>query len=58
MEFQYESERRKFAQDLINFDKLYAALLSAKPQTEENQGGVTSEVFSQYVIIMAQFYCH
>ncbi len=28
---QYEAERRKYAQDLINFDKLYSKLVSNRP---------------------------
>ncbi|KAF8122465.1 FAD binding domain-containing protein [Boletus edulis] len=42
----YEHERRKFAQDLISFDKKYAALFSAKPKTVENGDGVSGEQFS------------
>src|ERR1700734_3447733 len=49
MTFQYEYERRKYAQDLINFDKRFLALFSGKPRTEENQDGVSHEEFSQYV---------
>jgi len=41
----YELERRKFAQDLINFDKQFAKLFSGKPRTEENQDGVSHEFF-------------
>jgi phenol 2-monooxygenase len=43
----YEYERRKYAQDLINFDKRFSALFSGKPRTEENQDGVSHEEFSQ-----------
>ncbi|EGN91817.1 hypothetical protein SERLA73DRAFT_118141 [Serpula lacrymans var. lacrymans S7.3] len=41
----YESERRKYAQDLINFDKEFSALFSGKPRTRDNQSGVTHEQF-------------
>ncbi|KAF8159367.1 FAD binding domain-containing protein [Crassisporium funariophilum] len=41
----YEFERRKFAQDLINFDKQFAKLFSGKPRTEHNQDGVSHEEF-------------
>ncbi|KZT67328.1 hypothetical protein DAEQUDRAFT_673415 [Daedalea quercina L-15889] len=41
----YEFERRKYAQDLITFDKRFSALFSGKPRTEENQGGVSHEEF-------------
>ncbi|KIM53930.1 hypothetical protein SCLCIDRAFT_1222455 [Scleroderma citrinum Foug A] len=41
----YESERRKYAQDLIDFDKQFAALFSGKPKTSENEDGVSHEQF-------------
>ncbi|KAI0794575.1 FAD binding domain-containing protein [Fomes fomentarius] len=41
----YEFERRKYAQDLINFDKKFSKLFSGKPRTEDNQEGVTHEDF-------------
>lgn len=41
----YEAERRKYAQDLIDFDKQFAALFSGKPRTSNNQDGVTHEDF-------------
>ncbi|THH12083.1 hypothetical protein EW145_g224 [Phellinidium pouzarii] len=41
----YEFERRKYAQDLINFDREFSALFSGKPRTEENQDGVSHEEF-------------
>ncbi|KAI5120427.1 hypothetical protein M0805_009889 [Coniferiporia weirii] len=41
----YEFERRKFAQDLIEFDRKFSALFSGKPRTEDNQGGVTHKEF-------------
>jgi len=37
----YELERRKYAQDLIDFDVKWADLFSGKPRTEINQGGVS-----------------
>ncbi|KAI9464683.1 FAD binding domain-containing protein [Boletus coccyginus] len=43
----YEHERRKYAQDLINFDKGFAALFSGKPRTAENEDGVSHEQFLQ-----------
>lgn len=46
---QYEFERRKYAQDLINFDKKFSALFSGKPRTELNQDGVSHEDFLKYV---------
>ncbi|PCH36394.1 hypothetical protein WOLCODRAFT_82152 [Wolfiporia cocos MD-104 SS10] len=41
----YEFERRKYAQDLIDFDKRFAALFSGKPRTEDNDNGVSHEEF-------------
>ncbi|PFH50293.1 hypothetical protein AMATHDRAFT_75697 [Amanita thiersii Skay4041] len=41
----YEHERRKYAQDLISFDKQFARLFSGKPRTEVNQDGVSHEDF-------------
>ncbi|KAH8091642.1 FAD binding domain-containing protein [Cristinia sonorae] len=43
----YEFERRKYAQDLIAFDKKFSSLFSGKPRTEENQDGVSHEDFLQ-----------
>lgn len=42
---QYEFERRKYAQDLINFDKKFAALFSGKPPSKKGDEGVTHEEF-------------
>ncbi|KAI0628044.1 FAD binding domain-containing protein [Trametes polyzona] len=39
----YESERRKFAQDLIAFDKKWSKLFTDKPRSESNPNGVTQE---------------
>ncbi|KDQ61462.1 hypothetical protein JAAARDRAFT_54828 [Jaapia argillacea MUCL 33604] len=41
----YEFERRKYAQDLIAFDKKFSALFSGKPQTEEYAEGVSHQQF-------------
>ncbi|KAI6107750.1 FAD binding domain-containing protein, partial [Pisolithus croceorrhizus] len=41
----YELERRKYAQDLIDFDKQYAALFSGKPRTSADQDGISHEEF-------------
>ncbi|OCB87643.1 hypothetical protein A7U60_g5169 [Sanghuangporus baumii] len=41
----YELERRKYAQDLIDFDRKFAKLFSGKPRTEENHDGVTHDEF-------------
>ncbi|KAF8126082.1 FAD binding domain-containing protein [Boletus edulis] len=41
----YEHERRKYAQDLIDFDKKFATLFSGKPRTAENEDGVSHDEF-------------
>ncbi|KAH9832559.1 FAD binding domain-containing protein [Rhodofomes roseus] len=41
----YEFERRKYAQDLIMFDKKFAALFSGKPRTDDSDDGVSHEEF-------------
>ncbi|KAF9038555.1 FAD binding domain-containing protein [Panaeolus papilionaceus] len=43
----YEFERRKYAQDLIDFDKQFARLFSGKPRTKPNEDGVSHEEFLQ-----------
>ena len=49
---QYESERRKYAQDLIDFDKQFAAFFSGKPKTSENEDGVSHEQFLKYAHLL------
>ena len=46
---QYEFERRKYAQELIDFDKKFSALFSGKPRTEEHQDGISHEQFLECV---------
>ncbi|KAJ7580156.1 FAD binding domain-containing protein [Mycena floridula] len=41
----YEQERRKYAQDLIDFDKKFAELFSGKPLTSMNETGVSHQDF-------------
>ncbi|EIW75095.1 hypothetical protein CONPUDRAFT_85427 [Coniophora puteana RWD-64-598 SS2] len=41
----YESERRKYAQDLIAFDKQFSTMFSGKPKTEQDLDGVSHEEF-------------
>ena len=42
---QYESERRKYGQDLIEFDKKWSKLFRDKPQTEEKEDSVSQPEF-------------
>ncbi|PCH36421.1 hypothetical protein WOLCODRAFT_108689 [Wolfiporia cocos MD-104 SS10] len=51
----YESERRKYAQDLIAFDKRFSALFSSKPRTHEHANGVTHEEFVEAFQTFGQF---
>lgn len=51
----YEDERRKYAQDLINFDKKFSALFSGKPRTEDNADGVSHEEFLEVFQTFGQF---
>ncbi|KAG2040429.1 FAD binding domain-containing protein [Suillus americanus] len=41
----YEPERRKFALDLIAWDKMWSTLCCSKPLTEQNNDGVSPEHF-------------
>ncbi|GJE93871.1 phenol 2-monooxygenase [Phanerochaete sordida] len=43
----YEFERRKYAQDLIDFDRKFSALFSGKPRTSAGGDGVSHEEFLQ-----------
>ncbi|KDQ19529.1 hypothetical protein BOTBODRAFT_126399 [Botryobasidium botryosum FD-172 SS1] len=45
----YELERRKYAQDLIDFDKIFARLYSTRPKIGESSEGITHEQFAQAV---------
>ncbi|OJA19065.1 hypothetical protein AZE42_12575 [Rhizopogon vesiculosus] len=51
----YELERRKFAQDLIEFDRKYAALFSGKPSTINDDEGMSHETFSSVIEVSGGF---
>ncbi|KAG8221072.1 putative phenol hydroxylase [Butyriboletus roseoflavus] len=51
----YESERRKYAQDLIAFDKTWSTLFSGKPQTGDNNDGVSHEEFLEVYRTFGKF---
>ncbi|KIN98008.1 hypothetical protein M404DRAFT_865513 [Pisolithus tinctorius Marx 270] len=53
----YESERRKYAIDLIDFDKQYAAMFSGKPRTSDNEDGVSPEEVLQAIETASGFAC-
>ncbi|KAF5373285.1 hypothetical protein D9615_007378 [Tricholomella constricta] len=45
----YESERRKYAQDLIDFDKQFAAMFSGKVKTAESEDGISAQEFMKII---------
>ena len=49
MTLKYESERLKFARDLIDFDRKWSKLFTGKPRTDENEDGISHEEFVGYV---------
>ncbi|TFY73653.1 hypothetical protein EWM64_g10358, partial [Hericium alpestre] len=51
----YEFERRKYAQELIAFDKEFSALFSSKPKSDEHGDGVTHEEFLQAFQTFGEF---
>ncbi|KAF7964521.1 hypothetical protein HWV62_6261, partial [Athelia sp. TMB] len=51
----YELERRKFAQDLISFDRKFSALFSSKPRSKDNDDGVSHEEFFEAVKTFGAF---
>ncbi|KAG8966700.1 hypothetical protein FRC03_011448 [Tulasnella sp. 419] len=51
----YEQERRKYAQDLIAFDKKFSALFSGKPKSVDNEDGVTHDEFLKVFQTFGQF---
>ncbi|KAI0333887.1 hypothetical protein GY45DRAFT_1243820 [Cubamyces sp. BRFM 1775] len=51
----YESERRKFAQDLIEFDKKWSKLFISKPQSSLAPNGVSHEHFMEMAKTYAGF---
>ncbi|KAI9464680.1 FAD binding domain-containing protein [Boletus coccyginus] len=51
----YEHERRKYAQDLINFDKELAVLISEKPRAAENESSVFHEQLRVLHMTFAEF---
>ncbi|WP_417684030.1 FAD-binding monooxygenase [Roseibium sp.] len=44
----YSVERQQIAQDLIDFDREWAAMFSAKPKADDNPDGVDPEEFRKY----------
>ena len=48
---QYESERLKYARDLIEFDRKWSKLFRDKPQSEENEDGVSQREILRYALL-------
>ena len=48
---QYESERLKYARDLIEFDRKWSKLFRDKPQSEENEDGVSQTQILRYAFL-------
>ncbi|TRM68033.1 FAD binding domain-containing protein [Schizophyllum amplum] len=51
----YETERRAYAQDLIDFDKKFAGMFSGKPWSKTNQNGVSHKDFSHIYLTFSGF---
>ena len=55
---QYESERLKYARDLIEFDRKWSKLFRDKPQSEENEDGVSQTEILRYALLACSSQCH
>jgi len=53
----YDAERRPVAQELIDFDKEWSAMMAAKPADPEHPeaGGLTSEELSEYFVRQGRY---
>ncbi|MEK9744281.1 MAG: FAD-dependent monooxygenase [Gammaproteobacteria bacterium] len=51
----YADERHAVAEDLINFDREFARMISAKPRSKENPDGVDPAEFQKYFQLFGQF---
>jgi phenol 2-monooxygenase len=51
----YAKERHAVAQELIDFDREFARMISAKPQSEGNEGGVDPAAFQKYFQLFGHF---
>jgi len=51
----YSSERHEYGKALIDFDKEWSAMFSAKPKTRENPEGVDPEAFKRYFQLFGRY---
>lgn len=51
----YSDERQLAAQDLINFDREWAAMFSDKPKSSEEDGGVDPKAFQEFFVRQGRF---
>ncbi len=51
----YADERHAVAEELINFDREFARMISAKPRSKENPDGVDPTEFQKYFQLFGQF---
>lgn len=51
----YSEERKHIAQQLIDFDREWSRMFSAKPKTQENPDGVDPAEFQKYFQLFGQF---
>lgn len=51
----YSAERQAVAQELIDFDKAFAAMFSAKPKTSHDEEGVDPAAFQRYFVKQGRF---
>lgn len=51
----YSDERREYGQALIDFDRKFSAMFSAKPKSAENPDGVDPAEFQRYFQLFGQY---
>ncbi len=51
----YSAERQAIAKELIDFDREFAAMFSAKPKTAEDEDGVDPAAFQRYFVKQGRF---
>ncbi|WP_395397417.1 FAD-binding monooxygenase [Novosphingobium sp. BL-8A] len=51
----YSAERQTIAKELIDFDREFAAMFSAKPKTAEDEDGVDPAAFQRYFVKQGRF---
>ncbi|TCM20839.1 phenol 2-monooxygenase [Novosphingobium sp. PhB165] len=51
----YSAERQAIAKELIDFDREFAAMFSAKPKTDETGDGVDPAAFQRYFVKQGRF---